>query len=142
MRLTDGPGGGAARRSDGAARRFDSHLAFALWLEAHRTAKFRKGGNVRLGHMALAYGAEEPNIWNPTGSFDRARHDRLRAARNKAFASLFTGPRDDAQQPPTVARPNYLAGESDTSLPGDRRRSYSFTELLTASRDAEKEIAA
>jgi hypothetical protein len=115
-----------ARGSPERHYRFNSHIEFARWLEAHKSATFKRGGDTgRFG----GYGREEPNIWNATGSFDSARHDRIGKAQSKALSSLFATV-DEAHNfpPPAFARPG--------AFPADRTFHYRFEDLLKAAEEA------
>jgi hypothetical protein len=77
---------------------------------------------VRFGYRVDDVGNVEPNIWNATGGFDKARHTRIARAQVFALAPLFDNPGDHLQKPPAYVRP----GE----IPEPATRSYYFHELL------------
>ena len=82
-----------------------------------KTATFARGGKTGLG----AYGREEPNIWDATGP-STVRQSGYKGA-DERLATLFPVPPERNRQPPRIA-PNYLADG------GEKRRAYSFGELL------------
>lgn len=83
---------------------FESHHALAVFLDQTKSAKFAKGGSTGWG----GYGREEPNIWSATGSFDTARHDRIRKAQEKVLRTLFPVDPACTQQPPLYVRPGEM----------------------------------
>jgi len=58
----------------------------------------------------------EPNIWNPTGSFDKDRWARLRRMQRAAFTLLLNP--GDVPQPPAYVRPGNMVqiAESDDAI--------------------------
>ena len=82
---------------------FPTHRALAEFLDAHKSAAFKKGGRMKWGG---SYEAIEPDIWNATGSFDTTRHARIAAAQAKALRTLFPVPLANQGQPPSFVRPN------------------------------------
>ena len=98
---------------------FETHLALAQFLDQTKLSGSPRRRNVRIGD------AIEPDIWNPYGSFDKARHKRIATAQAKALEPLFAWEARDAahrQKPPAYVRP----GE----MPEPATRHYSFHELL------------
>lgn len=83
---------------------FESHKALALFLDQTKSATFAKGGNTGWGR----YGREEPDIWHASGSFDEARHDRIKKAQEKILRTLFPAGATCAQQPPLFVRPGEM----------------------------------
>lgn len=104
----------------GESYRFGSHDELADWLETNKRAVFARGGQTGWG----SYGREEPDIWNATGSFDKARHDRIGRAQAKKLATLFPAPTARAIQPPAYVRPG------DYAENGGRPFAYRHTDLL------------
>lgn len=80
---------------------FESHLALAAFLDAHKQAVFPRGGHTGFGR----YDRIETNIWSATGCFDQARHDRLAKAQAKVLRTLFPVPPEHAEPPPAYVRP-------------------------------------
>lgn len=99
---------------------FESHLALAQFLDKTKVATFATGGNTGWGH----YGREEPNIWNATGSFDEARHNRLKRAQHRVLEKLFPVDPSCAQQPPAYVRPGEMPDNAG------REFCYSVAELM------------
>lgn len=111
------------RKKDQASYCFESHTALAKFLDRTKYAKFKKGGRLQGFGGSRTYGSEEPNIWNATGCFDPARHDRITKAQVRILKTLFPVDPSCAQSPPLYVRP----GE----FPPPARRAYYFSELLS-----------
>lgn len=103
---------------------FESHVALAQFLDRTKRVAFAKGGGTGLWH----YGPLEENIWNATGSFDKARHARIARAQAKALASLFPVDPACAQRPPAYVRP----GE----MPKPETFCYRFEDILKMAKAA------
>jgi hypothetical protein len=99
---------------------FDSHFELASWLTKHQVAIFKSGGSTNWG----SYGKEEPNIWSATGSFEKARHDRIALAQFKVLSTLFPVPQDHDRKPPLFVRPGEMSEDSG------REFCYSLSELM------------
>ena len=100
---------------------FETHLALAQFLKRTQVATFARGGSLSWG----GYGRVEENIWNASGSFDKARHDRIARTQLKVLKPLFPVDPACAQQPPAFARPNEMP-------PPEAPAFYSFSELLAS----------
>lgn len=98
-------GKGYVMRRDGKAYCFASHVELATFLDATKVATFRKGGTARFGSHAWPYDKVESNIWNATGSFDEARHNRIKRAQAKVLKTLFPVPPEHDEPPPSHVRP-------------------------------------
>jgi hypothetical protein len=77
---------------------------------------------VRFGGFTDDCGNVEPNIWNSTGSFDKARHMRIAKAQVRALLPLFPVPVEHAQRPPAYVRPG--------DMPEPATSAYYFSDLL------------
>lgn len=114
-------GFGYVERGDGKEwYRFESHKALAEFLDANKYARFPRGGSTGWG----GYPAHEPAIWNATGSFDKARHDRIARAQAKVLRTLFPADAAHAFPPPAYARPNEIPSREEAPF------CYSLDELL------------
>lgn len=94
------------------SRCFPDHASLGVWLDARKVVTFRQGGTTGWG----GYGRTEPNIWDATGSFDKARHDRIAKAQARILAPLFNGLEPDSvthDQPPAFVRPGDLPRPED-----------------------------
>lgn len=99
---------------------FETHHALARFLDKTKFASFATGGSTGFGR----YGREEPNIWNASGSFDAARHNRIKRAQEKVLKTLFPVDPACAQQPPAYARPGDMPDNAG------REFCYSLNDLL------------
>lgn len=99
---------------------FSTHADLARFLDQHKAATFKRGGNMRRWN----YGRTEPNIWHATGSFDKARHQRIARAQNKVLAPLFPVPAEHAEPPPAYVRPNEIPSREEMPF------HYSLRDLL------------
>jgi hypothetical protein len=81
---------------------FETHRELAIFLQENRAYSFRQGGSTRFGW----YGREEPNIWEATGAFDEARHERIARAQARVLKTLFPVDAAHVGQPPAYVRPN------------------------------------
>lgn len=105
---------------------FPTHADLARWLQLRQRAVFKKGGHTGFG----GYGKIEEDIWNSTGGFDKARHDRIGNAQAKALANLFPVPPEHAKQPPAYVRPGEMPDNSG------RQFCYSLRDLLNLANKA------
>ena len=103
--------------------RFATHRDLAEFLEANKRHWFKRAAVVRFGHMTFDEGRVEPDIWNATGSFDKARHARIARAQAKVLAPLFPADPAHAVAPPDYVRPGQMP---EPEAP----RAYYFHELL------------
>lgn len=99
---------------------FESHAALAQFLERTKHADFARGGATGWG----PYPAHEPNIWNASGSFDKARHARIARAQKQTLATLFPVDMACAQQPPAYVRPGEMPDNAG------REFCYSIADLM------------
>lgn len=113
-------GRGYVLRHTGESYCFESHVALAQFLDKTKFAKFAKGGSTGWG----SYGREEANIWGASGSFDTARHNRIRKAQEKVLRTLFPVDAACAQQPPAYVRPGQMPENAG------REFCYSIGDLL------------
>lgn len=97
-------GHGYVMRGEGEWYRFDTHSDLGRFLDVNKVAIFQRGGRSSFGD----YGRQEPNIWNASGSFDKARHERIAKAQGKVLAKLFPVDADHAFPPPAFVRPGDL----------------------------------
>lgn len=104
---------------------FETHLALAQFLRRTQRVAFPRGG----GAGWMSYDAVEPNIWNASGAFDKARHDRIGRAQSRALAPLFPVNPACAIAPPAYARPNQMPSP-------EAPRYSSFSDLLKAVENA------
>ncbi|UGY15207.1 hypothetical protein HAP48_0042900 [Bradyrhizobium septentrionale] len=108
--------------------RFDTHESMARWLNGCKRVEFKGGRHsdytVRWNDRLQDNYRIEPNIWNATGSFDKARHARIQPAQEAALSALFPAPAANAHQPPAFVRPGQMPEN------GGREFCYSVTELL------------
>jgi hypothetical protein len=100
---------------------FATHVEMAVFLDAHKQAKFRRGGTSVFG----GYGTIEPDIWHASGSFDQLRHQRIARAQSKVLRSLFPVDGGHAEKPPAYVRPDDFARPEDNGS-----FSYSLSDLL------------
>lgn len=108
------------RRRTGESYCFESHKAMAIFLDSTKAASFSTGGSTGWGR----YGREEPNIWNAMGSFDAARHNRIKCAQERVLAKLFPVDPACAFQPPAYVRPGEMPDNAG------REFCYSLSDLL------------
>lgn len=105
---------------------FESHVALAQFLERHKRVDFKRSYPVCWnGRFQEDYRIEK-DIWNATGSFDKARHARLAKAQAKVLATLFPVDPACAQRPPAYVRPGEMPDNSG------REFCYSIAELLAS----------
>lgn len=102
---------------------FESHVALAQFLDRTKRVDFKRRYVVTFGRFRDDYGIE-PNIWNASGSFDKARHDRIGKAQAKILASLFPVDPACSQQPPAFVRPGQMPDNSG------REFCYSIADLM------------
>jgi hypothetical protein len=93
----------------GDVRCFQTHGDLGKFLDANKTARFARGGTSVFG----GYGRVEPNIWYASGSFDKARHERIAKAQAKILKQLFPVPAEHAEKPPAYVRPDTLVRPED-----------------------------
>lgn len=105
---------------------FESHLALARFLDKTKFAKFTSGGSTGWG----SYGREEPDIWHASGSFDAARHLRIKRAQEKVLKTLFPVDAACAQQPPAYVRPGEMPDNAGHEF------CYSIGDLLNLAQGA------
>lgn len=99
---------------------FESHMALAQFLERTKRVRFARGGGTSWG----TYSATEENIWNATGSFDKARHARIERAQKDVLSRLFPVDAACAQQPPAYVRPGEMPDNAG------REFCYSLSDIL------------
>lgn len=105
---------------------FESHIALAQFLDRTKRVTFATGGNTGWGR----YDRVEEDIWNATGSFDKARNARIARAQVRVLEKLFPVPMECAHQPPAYARPGEMPDNSG------REFCYSISDLLNLANKA------
>ncbi len=102
---------------------FETHLALAQYLDAHKSVTYRKPHRVTWHEgRTVDFISGEPTIWNPMGTFDKARHDRLAHHQRAALLPLFPPDPEHAQKPPAYVRPG--------DMPDPATRAYYLEDLL------------
>ncbi len=115
------------RPKTGESYRFETHEGLAKFLDGTKRAYWAswRPGYISWGKATtMDYPAGESNIWNATGFFDQARHDRIRKAQDRVLAKLFPVPMQHAHQPPAYVRPGEMPENAG------REFCYSVDELL------------
>lgn len=107
--------------------RFETHEALAQWLDRRRQVEFRGPLStywVRWNDRMQDLYQLEKDIWNPSGSFDQARHARIAKEQKRILSTLFPVPAANAHQPPAYVRPGQMPENAG------REFCYSVNDLL------------